>query len=252
MAVPPLPLAVISVGDFLTEMLARTRDRAQCERIGRDLYELARNRMYAAQGPDPAPGIPGLPFPANDGRQGTPGNALTQDQADRLFAELSALDHVPFDYPEDGCNARAHEVCRAIAARGYACGKLWNFPAPAPLVVRGTEFGDCEWGHHVAAVVWVEGKDGRPREMVFDPSLGQQPLEREEWQRRQAGPADQRLERTDPDTYGYMIAEGDRRDPTVREGALRFDADYALTDATNEYYSIQRDLRRLGVPIRLP
>ena len=248
MGYPPLP--TITAGDFLAAMFERTGDRAQMERMGRDLEQRALARVLEAMDgeQDLDVAIPAAPFPPEDTRPGNPGHPLTAEQAAALFAELQGLDYVPFDYAQEGCLARAHEMCRVITERGYASGKLWNFSAPAPLLAGENEFGPLDWNQHVAPVVWVRGDDGQAREMVIDPSLGQGPMTREEWQGLQSGPEGQRLELTDAATYGYFLDADARLDPNVAAAELQFDDDFEVTQRMLEFVGIQRDLLRLGIP----
>ena len=107
---------------------------------------------------------------------------------------------IPFMYPDDGCWARAHEMCRLMQNQGLNPRKVWIqghlhvnttnhpltvYPPPAP-----PPDPDCavNWGWHVAPtlcvrVTWLWWL-GVHREMVIDPSLFTTPVTQDDWQRK--------------------------------------------------------------------
>ena len=120
-----------------------------------------------------------------------PGTPLSEAQAQQLFRELAAQPQIPFDYPDDCCYSRAHEMCRIMRERGIPCRKVWNyahdFPNGAALRADTPNHpsGHVNWRYHVAPVVPVQGNDGVVRDMVMDPSLSDRPLTVDEWVARQ-------------------------------------------------------------------
>ena len=123
-----------------------------------------------------------------------PGTPLSEAQAQQLFRELAAQPQIPFDYPDDCCYSRAHEMCRIMRERGIPCRKVWNyahdFPNGAALRADTPNHpsGHVNWRYHVAPVVPVQGNDGVVRDMVMDPSLSDRPLTVDEWVARQQDP----------------------------------------------------------------
>jgi hypothetical protein len=77
---------------------------------------------------------------------------------------------IPFNYPVDGCHARAHKVCRLLATEGFEAGKLWLFGFMGP---RTTNHETCEvpWSAHVAPYVRRQGQSGRASVRVVDPTV---------------------------------------------------------------------------------
>jgi hypothetical protein len=117
---------------------------------------------------------------------------------------------IPFLYPDDGCFARAHEMCRLMSAMGVRPRKVWirgslrtptrNHPSCAVL-----------WGWHVAPTLCVRGFLffwGRP--MVVDPSLFDMPVTPAVWKSVQGDPA-ATLDHTDASPYFHVW--GDVFDP---------------------------------------
>ncbi|HEX6097585.1 MAG TPA: protein-glutamine glutaminase family protein [Thermoanaerobaculia bacterium] len=113
---------------------------------------------------------------------------ISPEDARELFAYILKMSaelgdgfgpRIPFDYPEDGCWARANEMCRVIAAAGVAAAKVWNW---GKLEVRTTNSPKCRvrWGWHVAPVVRVAHPSGAVN-AVLDPSMFDEPVASEQW-----------------------------------------------------------------------
>lgn len=58
---------------------------------------------------------------------------------------------IPFDYPDDGCWGRAHEMYRLMGNQGVACNKVWIY---GNLRAATTNNPHCQvnWGWHVAPI----------------------------------------------------------------------------------------------------
>ncbi len=178
--------------------------------------------------------------PAPTGPAGSAGNPLSQIQAIAVFNDLAGLKYIPFDYPRDGCFARAHEMCRVMQSHGIECGKAWIYASPNhALTVPGTPMGDIQWGYHVAPTVNVRGDDGVTRQMVVDPSMFQAPVTQDQWKAAMHDPAAV-LQTTDSGPY-YRDQDSD---PSV---AVR-DDDYSQTQAALEHYSELRDAWKASHP----
>jgi hypothetical protein len=96
---------------------------------------------------------------------------------------------IPFLYPDDGCWARAHEMCRLLLQKGYSPRKLW---ISGPLHVDTPNHPDCfvEWTkYHVAPILCVRGpKLFESQMMVIDPSLFKTPMTQAAWILEQNNP----------------------------------------------------------------
>jgi len=99
---------------------------------------------------------------------------------------------IPFMYPDDGCWARAHEMCRLMIAMGLSPRKVWIDHSPNHWLHVSTKNNpNCyvEWGWHVAPTLCVRG----PRffstsRMVIDPSLFTTPVSKPTWKGVQGDP----------------------------------------------------------------
>src|ERR1700682_3926741 len=76
---------------------------------------------------------------------------------------------IPFLYPDDGCWARAHEMCRLMIADGAQPEKVWIY---GNLRVNSQNKPNClvDWGWHVAPTLQVN-TGGGIQTWVIDPSL---------------------------------------------------------------------------------
>lgn len=244
MSPPPLPR--INAADILDGLMDLTGDKGLVAEVGAAIKENVTERYEAGWGATQRSfGPPPAAFAGLEGQPGSPTNPISEADATALFNQLAGLQYIPFDYPVDGCFARAHEMSRLMAEQGVASAKIFNYAAPSALSVPGTEFGDITWGYHVAPIVNVQGSDGITRQMVFDPSLSKQPMTFGEWQTASGGPAGQRLETTSSDVYYYK--PGDVMNPASTDGTIVKDPAHQSTNATLDYMSVQRDLARAGL-----
>jgi len=178
-----------------------------------ELIDIRRAARLAAP---PAPVEPEAPPPRLEALS-LPAAAAPASPADvlrmfRLVAEqtcdLAAPNRtcIPFRYPDNGCHARAHRMCRLIADAGFEPLKVWNYSTTPkkPLVVQTEDAPGCQvkWSFHVAAVLLQTNAAGKPDPMVIDPALfpddGPVPVAR--WHGRQ-GPQDSCLVYTTPEPY---------------------------------------------------
>ena len=94
---------------------------------------------------------------------------------------------IPFKYPDDGCWARANEMCRLMVGMGYDPAKVW---IDGNLLVASSNKPGClvHWGWHVAPTICVRGWPWCDNRMVIDPSLFTTPVTEGEWKAKQGDP----------------------------------------------------------------
>jgi hypothetical protein len=117
---------------------------------------------------------------------------------------------IPFMYPDDGCFARAHEMCRLMLAMGLEPNKVW---IRGRLRTPTRNHPNCQvpWGWHVAPTLCVRGRwFWLRRTLVFDPSLFDSPVGRSTWKSVQGDPA-ATLDDTSAEPYFHVW--GDVFDP---------------------------------------
>jgi Glutaminase len=173
---------------------------------------------------------------------------ISQAQADVLFKRMAAsANQIPFDYPNDCCYSRAHEMCRMMRDQGIDCGKIWNYANPGPpkgqlppgppLTVNtpNSPSGKVTWRYHVAPIVDVQGSDGAVRTMVVDPSMFAHPVTVDEWRTAQHAPnaITQYDEHFDPNSAPYY------RD--IDGANADYDKDYSQTHTQLQIHQIDRD-----------
>jgi hypothetical protein len=108
---------------------------------------------------------------------------------------------IPFLYPDDGCWARAHEMCRLMIQAGYSPAKVWIY-ASSSLHVKTANHPNCNvyWGWHVAPTLKVDMGSGVIETMVIDPSLFYEPVRFYQWKSVQ-GDTNASLEESDASVY---------------------------------------------------
>jgi hypothetical protein len=112
-------------------------------------------------------------------------NAMASTSCDPLTVPVPCI---PFRYPDDGCWARASEMCRLMIAMGRNPGKVW---IDGSLEVISSNKPGCHvyWGWHVAPTLCVRGRwPWITRRMVIDPSLFTTPVSEATWKAKQGDP----------------------------------------------------------------
>jgi glutaminase-like protein len=86
---------------------------------------------------------------------------------------------IPFEYPDNGCWARAHEMCRLMINDGADPEKVWIM---GNLMVASQNKPDCQvkWGWHVAPTLQVATPAG-VETWVVDPSLFPEAVPQTTW-----------------------------------------------------------------------
>jgi glutaminase-like protein len=163
---------------------------------------------------------------------------VSSGRASQLFAFCSATTCdpltvpppcIPFLYPDDGCWARAHEMCRLMLAAGAKPRKVW---IDGNLHVNTKNNPQCfvDWGWHVAPIICVRRRFFRAEYMVIDPSLFTSPVTEATWKSVQGDP-NATLTNTDASVYWRNVI------PT--------DPNYVDTNIRLQYYRLQLKNRSL-------
>jgi hypothetical protein len=99
---------------------------------------------------------------------------------------------IPFLFPDDGCWARAHEMCRLMIDMGLAPRKVWIDHSPGHWLHANTRnHPQCfvNWGWHVAPTLCVRRGWLWHIRVVIDPSLFTKPVSLATWKGVQGDPA---------------------------------------------------------------
>ena len=95
---------------------------------------------------------------------------------------------IPFLYPDDGCWARAHEMCRLMINMGLTPRKVW-IRGNLHVITKNNPNCSVWWGWHVAPTVCVRGPGlFQAQDMVIDPSLFTTPVSKTTWKSVQGDP----------------------------------------------------------------
>jgi uncharacterized protein (UPF0216 family) len=148
-------------------------------------------------------------------------NAMNSAGCDPLTVPAPCI---PFLYPDDGCWARAHEMCRLIINMGLSPSKTW---IEGYLHVQTRNNPNCAvwWGWHVAPTLCVRGPAFlQTQDMVIDPSLFTTPVSKATWKGVQGDPS---ATLTDSDASIYYLW-GNVTDPN-----------YTATNSYLAFYRLQ-------------
>jgi hypothetical protein len=120
---------------------------------------------------------------------------------------------IPFKYPDDGCWARAHEMCRLMINMGLSPRKVWidaSFGYWLHVNTKNNPQCFVDWGWHVAPTLCVRGPSiFQTQRMVIDPSLFTTPVSEATWKGVQGDP-NATLTHTGADQFSH----GGGTDPT--------------------------------------
>lgn len=127
---------------------------------------------------------------------------------------------IPFLFPDDGCWARAHEMCRLMINMGLSARKVWiraSFGHWLHVNTRNNPACYVEWGWHVAPTLCLRGPSFfQTQRMVIDPSLFTTPVSEATWKGVQGDPG---ATLTDSDASQYWPGGG--TDPTYSDTNIR-------------------------------
>lgn len=94
---------------------------------------------------------------------------------------------IPFKYPDNGCWARASEMCRLMIAMGLSPKKVWIMGS-LHAATRNLPSCFVGWGWHVAPTLCVRQGWFWTERMVIDPSLMTTPVTEAGWKGVQGDP----------------------------------------------------------------
>lgn len=123
--------------------------------------------------------------------QGKTASVLTPDQAQSLFLEMAAQDHIAFNFPADGCFERANEMSRLMLLKGIKPLKgflsarkdkddVYRHYLQIPDKTKPDQ--PWRWTDHTAPVVIVKEK-GKLVPYVIDPSVESKAVPFEQWKK---------------------------------------------------------------------
>jgi hypothetical protein len=141
---------------------------------------------------------------------------------------------IPFSYPEDGCWARAHEMCRLMISENVQPGKMWIY-AKGVLIVKTPNSPTClvAWCWHVAPTLQVDSGEGFELQIV-DPAIFPGPVPVAEWKCAQQDPG-AALVPTDSSVF--------LRTP---DGRIQTDPTYVKTALALALFRLKLILRSIG------
>ncbi len=105
---------------------------------------------------------------------------VTLEDAQAMFDNMAVESNIAFNYPIDGCYARAHIMIERLQEKyNVTPRKIWAFGRLS--VDTDTPYGTVTWRYHVAPVIDVTNSDGSTTTYVIDPSIASGPVTVEKW-----------------------------------------------------------------------
>lgn len=131
-----------------------------------------------------------LDFGQSTSKLQNPSAPVSISQAKEIFTDMANDSDIAFNYPIDGCFARAYLMNKRMEEKyGVHPYKIWAFAPPGEsLEVDTSGYGKVQWGYHVAPVIRVTQADGTIVDMVIDPSISSEPITVEEWKNKMNNP----------------------------------------------------------------
>ncbi|MFM6927176.1 MAG: protein-glutamine glutaminase family protein [Bdellovibrio sp.] len=119
-------------------------------------------------------------------QQAVEASVISEKSALDLFQQFQADKKMAFEFPLDGCYARATAMARIAEDNKIKVAKIY---VEGILRVRNAskEYPEILWGYHVAPIVGVKKEDGTVVDMVMDPSLFEKPVPVSTWLDRMKG-----------------------------------------------------------------
>jgi Glutaminase len=146
---------------------------------------------------------------------------ISRSHAQRVFDDMQAtscapltvpVPCIPFLYPDDGCWARANEMCRLMKLQGLRPQKVW-IQGGLHVATRNSPTCSVTWGWHVAPTLCVRGpRIFQRQDMVIDPSLFGTPVTKAQWKAVQGDPL-ATLTDTDASVF-HLFYPAEATDPT--------------------------------------
>ncbi len=121
-------------------------------------------------------------------------NIVTPEHAIELFNKMKNQPQIPFDYPADGCYARAHEMSMLLEKEGVITGKAF-IEGDLRVETPSSTKGYVEWRYHVAPMLVVKERENSYKIYIIDPSIFDKPVPVEEWQKIQTKHFSGRMEK---------------------------------------------------------
>jgi hypothetical protein len=114
------------------------------------------------------------------GNQYIDASVVKEKDLDQVFKQLADDQEIPFNYPKDGCYARAEEMTRLLEKDGITAVKVF-VEGRLEVQTPHAAGGKVDWWYHVAPVVLVENSSHQYVPMVIDPSIFDHPVTTDEW-----------------------------------------------------------------------
>lgn len=119
---------------------------------------------------------------------------VSPEKLTKIFTILAGQKHIPFNFPNRGCEARAHEMSLILEKMGIASGKIFAL-GNLRFDTTNSSTGYVDWRFHVAIILRSLSVDKKIEDYVIDPSMFKTPVRVDVWLDKQLGYSQNKLER---------------------------------------------------------
>jgi hypothetical protein len=170
-----------------------------------------------------------------------------------IFNELSYNSNIEFNYPQGGCQHRAHIMSMLLDKKlNIEHSKVWLF-APIDLEFEKKEMlfiddknnlttdSNIKWNYHVAPIIINKNNDT----LVIDPSLDRKkPLEISKWLKKIGNSQISKYTFINPNNYFFYVKKKDGKFTNVISGCF-----YKYIDYTKNNFTLEKGLALNDVAI---
>lgn len=111
-------------------------------------------------------------------------STVSQKQLLHIFNYLSAQKQIPFDFPNRGCEARAHAMSLLLKKMSIQSGKIFAL-GNLRFKTEKSANGYVDWRFHVAIFLRLKNTNNMTEDFVIDPSMFDRPVSVKEWLSKQ-------------------------------------------------------------------
>lgn len=163
-------------------------------------------------------------------------SVISKKRLHEIFKTLSNDEDNSFNFPMDGCFARAHRMAQVMDEMGVISGKAFL----EGHLIAETKYGEnAQWGYHVASVVLVE-ENGKQVPYIIDPAILDRPVTHQEWKNKMLTIKGSKLEK---EYFTTRFAYDTR--------AINDELDGYRDDEVQDAHEAIKNFRRLGDMIDL-
>lgn len=180
------PFAISMLSVLVYSMLADSHAEPNADQLLKQIQSLNSINSKTCLSPTPSPSASPIPSISSTALEKIPGTTIevsvvSLKKANQLFQEMKSHKEIPFDYPEDGCYARAHRMAMLLEKQGIIVAKGF-VEGDLSVNTKNSKEGYVRWWYHVAPVLLVrDEKTSALIPYIIDPSVFDEAVPMSKW-----------------------------------------------------------------------